>query len=196
MAQLKANSTFGGSDIANINLDNVSRANFSATHLAEIKGNTGVEGVNGSNGANGSSATVGKSGSTLSSTGNSNINLASVTSIVYNGSNLGYHKIYLNGTRIYEKYQVDNTYQTWVTEGHNEVSWIQEANTITTLHPSVSYTYTSNPCFTASYSYCWTYLGYWSGTGEHAWYTYRKVTSWVDTSHFITEGSIDDTYFY
>jgi len=50
MAEIKSNSTVGGSTIANINLEGVSKTNFTTSQLAQIKGTAG------SNGSSGSSA--------------------------------------------------------------------------------------------------------------------------------------------
>ena len=45
MAHLKTGTTIGAEEIANINLDGVSKASFSATHLSSITGVTGGSGT-------------------------------------------------------------------------------------------------------------------------------------------------------
>jgi len=74
MAQLKSGSTIGGTAISNKNLDGVSRSNFNASQLAQIKGNTGSNGSSGSSADSntwsvaGTALTISGSGYTLSGT--------------------------------------------------------------------------------------------------------------------------------
>lgn len=66
MAQLKSNSTTGGSALANIKLDGVSKSNFTSSQLAQIKGSNGS---NGSNGASADGTTWSVAGTTITITG-------------------------------------------------------------------------------------------------------------------------------
>lgn len=51
------------------------------------------------------------------------ISLSSTTDLVYNGSNLGHSVLKLNNVRIWEKYQTYDSFNTWVSEGSNQVVW-------------------------------------------------------------------------
>lgn len=63
MAEIKSGSTVGGSALSNINLEGVSKSNFTTSQLAQIKGNAG------SNGSIADDYTWSVSGSNLTITG-------------------------------------------------------------------------------------------------------------------------------
>jgi len=198
MAQLKVNSNLAGDDIANINLEGVLRSNFSTTHLAEIKG------------TNGTAASVSKSSTTLSSTSSSSINLSSPNSLRFNGVDRGYSKIHLNGTRIWERYEVEETYQEWVTSGYNQSSssWVEQPYQPSTY---ILRTWENAPNgylhHVRLYNTVYYYIpsGYRQGRckeclpGYNQMYYVEKyvtTTTWIDTSHYEDRTRMVETFYY
>jgi len=54
------------------------------------------------------------------------IDFSIVRDFIYNGVNQGYSCIYLNGTRLWERYQIEEVYQEWVNSGYEEdvLEWV------------------------------------------------------------------------
>ena len=145
------------------------------------------------------------------------IDFSIVRDFIYNGVNQGYSCIYLNGTRLWERYQIEEVYQEWVNSGHEEdiYQWqgyqaLAHGSSTFLIGP---YGYDSEGYINSFAVINWfpTVTSGWVATGQyrltgHSGNYYGRIregaerrlsqTQWVDTSIYVDKTKLTDMWYY